>query len=67
MAGLGVLVEFQALVKPSRVIARLTAATLGSGDNVGSPRMTIASKRAEMKIIEDLRTIIVEDAIAIGG
>jgi len=45
----------------------LTAATLGSGDKVGSPRMTTASKRAEMKIIEDLRTIIVEDAIAIGG
>src|SRR5437870_4376393 len=40
MVGLGVLVKFQALTTPVRVIVRLMAATLGIGNWFGSSRMT---------------------------
>ena len=55
MVGLGVLVKFHPLTRPTRVIVRLMAATLGIGNRFGSPRMTTASKRAENRTMENLR------------
>jgi hypothetical protein len=55
MVGLGVVVKFQALTKPTRAIEWLMAATLGSENRFGSPKMTAASKRAENRTMENLR------------
>ena len=55
MVGLGVLVKFQALTTPVRVIVRLMSATLGIGNWFGSSRMTAVSRRAENRTMGNLR------------
>ena len=55
MVGLGVVVKFQALTKPTRAMEWLMVATVGIENKFGSPRMTAVSKRAETRTMENLR------------